>query len=435
MPSKRSRHHPCVSSTHAGGALPKSRAGLLVALGLLPAFASRAQQALISDRYVNEAISAQTNLAVAPKPDSIRAGPVLLNIGPYLGVTFDDNINTSQDHPQNDISIHAGLNLGFLWPATPSSQLQLSSEFGYVTYLRHERNDSIEIAPNSALTWAMPFDDGQVTLFDQFNYSEEVVTVASVAGLNSLPRFDNTIGARVLWSPRKWEFEFALSHDDFRSTGKQFEYLDRGSEYASIRGAYRFGENTQAGLEFTASQTDYRLNIQSDNRSYSIGPYITWIITQDLRASAKGGPTIYDFAGTPGTAPFTLNSYYFDLELTHQLTHFLSQQLSARRDVSLGFNKGNDYTELFSASYGINWDVTHYASVGLSLSYENGNQPLDSGALKENFHRVGVGANASYRITENFGSNLSFTHWDRSSDVPGDSYSDDQISLQLNYNF
>ena len=405
-------------------------------LGLLPAFTARAQEALISERYADEAINSQTNTAVAPRPDGqLRAGPVLLNLGTYLGVTFDDNINTSQDHPQSDTSIRTGLNLGFVWPVTPISQLQLSSAFGYVTYLSHTRNDSIEISPNSALTWGFSFDDGSVTLYDQFNYSEEVITVPSVAGLDSLPRFDNTIGVRAQWSPKKWLFEVGLSHDDFLSTSQQFDYLNRGSEYLSLRGAWRFGESTQAGLEFSASQTEYQLKVQSNNRSVSIGPYLNWIITESFTANVSGGPTIYWFDASPGSPASTLNSYYFNLELTHQLTHFISHHLSARRDVNLGFNKGNDYTELFSVSYGVDWAATQQATLGFVLTYENGNQPLDFGFLKENFSRVGVGVNASYRVTEKFGGSVNFLHWDRTSDVEGNNYSDDQISCQFNYTF
>ena len=402
---------------------------------MLPAFASRAQEALTSERYADQAINSQTNAAVAPQPDNLRAGPVLLNLGTYLGVTFDDNINTSQDHPQSDTSIHAGLDVGFLWPATTSSQLQLSSEFGYVTYLAHTRNDSIEIAPNSALTWGISFDDGSVTLYDQFSYSEEVITVPSVAGLDELPRLDNTIGVRAQWSPKKWDFELGLSHDDFHSTSSQFDYLNRGSEYFYLRGARRFGESTQAGLEFSASQTGYEQAIQSDNQSISLGPYVNWVVTQSFTANISGGPTIYHFDAVPGSPASTLNSYYFDLELTHQLTHFIAHHLSARRDVSLGYNKGNDYTELSSISYGIDWAATQYATLGMSLTYENGNQPLDFSIIKEHFSRVGFGVNAGYRITQKIAGSISFTHWDRSSDINGNNYGDDRISFQLNYNF
>jgi hypothetical protein len=368
----------------------------------LPAFASHAQEALRSALSADAAINSQTNAAVAPQPDSLRAGPVQLSVGTYLGVTFDDNINASQDHARSDTSVHSGLNLGFLWPATENSKIQFASQFGYVTYLDHTRSDSLEIAPNSALTWDLSFDQGTLSFYDQFDYSEEVVTVPSVAGLNSLPRLENTVGARAQWFPGKWQLEAGLSHDDFRSTSRSFEYLDRGSEYLFLKGAWRFAENTQAGLELSASQTDYRLSLQSDNTSYSIGPYANWNITEFITANISGGPTIYRFNGTFGEPASTLVSYYFDFELTHQLTQFFSYQLSARRDVQLGYNRGNNYTELLSFSDAMTWTATQYATLGLSLTYEHGTQPLIF-AEKENFDRFGAAVNVSYRLTESLG--------------------------------
>jgi hypothetical protein len=412
----------------------KPRTGLILAVGLLRAFAAHAQEALRSALSADAAINAQTNAVVTPQPDSPRAGPVLLNVGPYLGVTFDDNINTSQDHPRSDTSIHAGLNLGFLWPATDNSKIQFDSQFGYVTYLAHTRSDSVEIAPNSALTWALSFDQGTLTFYDQFNYSEEVVTVPSVAGLNSLPRLDNTIGARAQWFPGQWQLEAGLSHDDFRSTSSSFDYLDRGSEYLSLRGAWRFAESTQAGLELSAGQTDYRLSIQSDNTSYSIGPYANWNITEFLTANISGGPTIYRFDAAGGQPASTLVSYYFDFELRHQLTQFFSYQLAARQEVDLGFNRGNNYTKLLSFSDTMTWAATQYATLGLSITYQHGTQPFFF-ILKENFDRFGAAVNVSYRLTDRLGSGVSFSHWERTSNVPGNGYSDDSVSFQLNYNF
>ncbi len=67
--------------------------GLAIALGLLPAVASRGQEALRSALSADTAINSQTNAAVVPQPDNLRLGPVLLNLGTYLGVTYDDNIN------------------------------------------------------------------------------------------------------------------------------------------------------------------------------------------------------------------------------------------------------------------------------------------------------------------------------------------------------
>jgi hypothetical protein len=424
----------------------KPRSGLIVTLGLLPVFISRGQEALRSAQSADAAIDSQAGTAVAPRPDSLHAGPVFLNLGAYVGTTFDDNINASQTDPQSEVSIHTGLSLGFLWPATDKSQIQFGSQFGYVTYLEHTRSDSIEIAPDSALTWSLPFEDGSVALYDQFDYSQEVITVPSVTGLNSLPRLENTVGVRAQWSPRKWQWELGLSHNDFRSTDSAFEYLDRGSEYIFLRGAWCFGESTQAGFEFSASQTGYRLPIQSNNRSYSIGPYMNWKITEFLNANVSGGPTIYNFDATKSiaiitntptvvkTPASTLTSYYFDFELTHQLTEFVSHQLSARRDVSLGYNQGNNYTELFSTTYSVNWQAVQNANLNLALTYQLGTQPLFPD-IKENFSRFGISAGASYRLTEKLGSSMSYSHWERSSNLAGHNYSENSVSFQLNYSF
>jgi len=368
----------------------------------------------------------------------MHLGPVQLNLGTYLGTTFEDNLNISQNHPRGDTSVHAGLDLGFLWPATDNSRLQLDSQIGYVTYLAHVRSDSIEIAPNSGLTWNISFEDGSLALYDQFDYSQEVITVPSLSGLNSLPRLNNTIGARVQWLPRKWLFEAGISHSDFRSTESTFNYLDSGSEYFFARGAWNFAEKTQAGLEFSAGQTGYRLPIQQNNRSYSAGPYINWNITEFLSATVRGGPTIYAFdsngAGQPSK---TLTAYYFDIDLSHRLTEFISHELSAKREVNLGLNRGNDYNEQLSVDYSIHWTATQNADVNLSLAYERGTQPLtvNSSPLTENFDRVGVTMGGSYRFTENLAGSLNFSHWDRTSNLDGNNYTDNSVSLQMTYHF
>jgi hypothetical protein len=438
-------HKSCVSSprttSHPGSVrerFSKYRAGLLIGLGLLPAFISRGQEALRSALSADAVITSQTEAAVAPQPDAMHIGPVVLNLGTYTGVTFDDNINISRSNPRSDTSIHAGLNLGFLWPATETSQLQLDSQIGYATYLAHTRSDSIEISPNSALTWNLSFEDGSLALYDQFDYSQEVITVPSVAGLNSLPRLNNTIGIRAQWLPKKWQLEAGVSHSDFRSTDSTFNYLDSGSEYFFARGAWRFADKTQAGLEFSLSQTGYRLPIQQDNTSYSVGPYINWGVTEFITATLRGGPTIYTFkANGPGQPGNTLMAYYFDLDLSHRLTEFVSHELSAKREINLGLNKGNNYNEQLTIDYSIHWAVTQNADLNWSLAYENGTQPLTIlfFTRTENFSRVGVTFGASYRLTEQLSGSLNFSHWERTSNLSGNNYTDNSISFQMSYRF
>jgi hypothetical protein len=418
--------------------LPKYRASLLIALAWSPVSVFRGQEALRSALSADAAIASQSATNAAPTPDALHIGPVKLNLGTYAGMSFEDNINVSQNNPRSDTSIHAGLDLGFLWPATDSSRLQFDSQIGYVTYLAHTRSDSIEIAPNSALTWNISFEDGSLALYDQFDYSQEVITVPSVSGLNSLPRLNNTIGVRAQWLPGKWLLEAGVSHNDFLATDSAFDYLDSASEYFFARGARRFTDKTDAGLEFSAGQTDYRLSVQQNNRSYSVGPYLDWNVTEFFSASVRGGPTIYSFESNgPGQPSKTLTAYYFNLDLTHRLTEFISHELSAKREVNLGLNRGNDYNEQLSVNYAIHWAATQNADLSLGLAYEQGTQPLtiDLSPVTENFARFGVSSGVNYRLTENLGGSLNFSHWERTSNLNGNNYIDNIVSFQMTYHF
>jgi hypothetical protein len=432
--------------TAVGGLLPQKergaslrKLGLLTALGwLLPGFASRAQEALHSALSAEAAINSQTNPAVAPPANAWSVGPVSLKVGTYAGITVDDNVNTSQNHPQGDTSILGGLSLSLVCPATDNSEIRLDSQFGYVTYLNKTRSDSIEIAPNSALTWNISFEDGSLTLYDQFNYSDDVITVPSVSNVSSLPLFDNTIGVRAQWLPDKWLLEAGLSRDDFRSTDPGLGYLNRGSEYFYLRAARRFAENTQVGLEFSSSVTDYLLPIQNNNTTYSLGPYADWNITEFITATIRGGPTIYRFDALGTNQPAsTLSSYYFDFSLTHQLTQFISHRLSVDQEVNLGYNRGNNYNEQLSVDYTIDWLATANTHFELNLTYEDGTQPLQIFifTVNENYNRVGVSASASYQLTDKLGGSMSVAHWKRNSNIFGNNYDDDSVSLQLNYSF
>ena len=109
------------------------------------------------------------------------------------------------------------MNAGFFWPATPQSDLSLSSGIGYAYYVKNPQLSYVEVAPNSALAWNVFFDDGWLTFFDQFSYSQNVVNEPALSGIVTFPVLDNTIGARVDWLPNQWQFQAGYSHDNYFS--------------------------------------------------------------------------------------------------------------------------------------------------------------------------------------------------------------------------
>lgn len=420
---------------------------LLAGSGLFTGVLASGQDALTSALSLEPVFTAHQTAPVDLRPDRPHIGPVQLSLGLYAGTEANDNINASETNPESDLLLHGGMSLGFFWPATDQSQLQFSGTFGYVHYVRTSQNDHLEIAPDSALTWAVGFEDATLTLFDQISYSQSVSTESALSGVAVYPRLDNTIGARIDWLPNRWAFALGYSHNDFISNSSQFEYLNRSSEYFFGRAGWRFAEKTQAGLEASASITEYQLSIQPNNKNVSFGPYLEWQVTQALRATLRGGSVIYLF-DTPqkslqGSA---LDSFYFGLEMSQQLTDFLSHRLSVRRDVRQGVNQGSGYIEELTGEYAISWALTQRISVGGHFTYEHGKQPYDYPIYifpfgqfifetVENYDRYGGGPSISWQATDHISASLGYNYWLRQSNLAGLGYSQNSASLTVKYSF
>jgi hypothetical protein len=269
--------------------------------------------------------------------------------------------------------------------------------------------------------------------------------------VSRLPQIDNTVGARAIWTPGRWFWELDYSHDNYFSDDAAFNYLNRSSEYLVFRCARRLATNSQLGVEASASLTDYALPTQSNNRSLSLGPYLTWQITSYLQADVRGGYTFYDFDAAGANSPAqTLDSYYASLNLTHHLTQRITQTVSVERDISLGLNRGNNYNQELTAAYDLNWTATSHLGLGLNVTYENGSQPLElpnifgfPAPATEDYSRVGFGPIITYQVTRKLQATLTCTHWDRTSSIsaelytvlPRDSYKDNDLLVRLNYSF
>src|SRR5262249_37805092 len=102
-----------------------------------------------------------------------------------------------------------------------------------------------------------------------------------------------------------------------------------------------------------------------------------------------------------------------------------------------GYNKGNNYNQQLTLNYDVHWTATAHAGLDLNVTYEDGTQPLTISFFQftENYSRVGISVGGSYQFTDHLGGSLTFAHWDRSSNIPGNNYSENSIALQLNYGF
>lgn len=444
-PRDRAKLHSLTWVAGRGGGL--ALAWLAGVIALLVGNSARGQEALRSSLAYDRAVEPNQNPVVNPSPELPHWGPVQLSLGAYTGADYEDNILLTQTNTQPDGILHAGLNLGFDWPATPQSDVNLNTSLGYAHYLNNPQYDYLEVGPNSLLSWNVSFADGSLNFFDQFSYSQEVVTQPALSGVATFPIFDNTVGGRVNWSPGQWVFQAGYSHDNYLSDASAFDYLNRASEYVFARGAWQFAEKTQAGLETSASLTTYSLAAEGESYSLSIGPYAEWQITQAIRATLRGGPTFYFFNSPQSSSQGNkLGSYYAGFQVSEQLTDFLSHQIDVERDVSLGLNQGSQYVEQLTASYSVSLALTQRIGLNLNGNYVHGNQSFQNSATlfpgltvlinqSEVYNLYSAGPMLSWRATDKFSTSLGYNYYLRTSNLPGRGYTQNSLSLRLNYAF
>ena len=199
-------------------------------------------------------------------------------------------------------------------------------------------------------------------------------------------------------------------------------------------------------MEASASLTDYQLASQGNNQSYSVGGYLEWQLRPSLHLTLRGGPSLYEYS-TPGPSGgnSALNSYYASLEASQQLTDYISQSLQINRSVQSGANQGSGYDQQLTAVYSANWQLTRRINVGVSGSYTDGQQPLTQYyyffgyafpvEYTENYQAYGGGLRASWQFTGHLAGTLGYNRSVRDSNLYGRGYTENSVSLQLNYTF
>jgi hypothetical protein len=412
--------------------------GLLLS-GPFVAATAHGQDALFSSVSLDQFIAGASSRGPAPPPAARHFGPVNFDLGGYLSATYDDNINASEVSPQSDVISQIGANINLNWAATDYSQLQFGTSLGYLNYQTYTANNGLEINPNSALTYAISLDDVIVTFFDQLSYSREVRTEAALVNVTTLPQLNNNVGARVEWDPGHWTWLASYSHDDYVSDHAN-DFLNRASEYFYARGGWRFAAATQAGLEASDGLTRYQVFSQNDSQNISLGGYLNWQVRPAINFTLRGGPTFY--APSRGS---TLSSYYVSLEASHQINDYLSHSLTLQRSLQPALNQGGSFLQQLNANYAISWSLTRWVTASLTASYVDGQQslapvitaPHSVTALPstENYQQWGVGLQLLWQCTAHLSTSAQFHHWDRQSSLANRAYTDNSISLQLNYTY
>ena len=404
---------------------------------------TQAQEALRSALSLDRTLEQRSEDRLVLRPAGPHLGPLALTLGLYERTSYDDNVNLSQADTKSDTTVSVGIHLGVDGSVTETSALHFGTSVGYAHYLEGTRNGGLEVQPDSALTYQISLAEITLTLFDQLSYSRQVITEGALANLGTLPRMENTVGARISWAPGRWHLEQGYSHNSYSSDRSAFNYLNRSSEYLFLRAGWSLAESTQIGIESSGTSTSYQVAVENNNYNISVGPYAEWQIGSSVRLSLRGGPTFTVFDSNPSSSSnSTLDSYFLGFDGTHQLTEFVTHRLNLVRDVQAGLNQGSAYIEQLRVGYSVTWAMTPWVNLGASVAWETGRQPLAvalpgnlMAQAQEKFDRYTVGPQLSWQATDHFTLSLSYTLGVRHSSLAARDYRSHSMSLQLSYGF
>lgn len=367
-----------------------------------------------------------------------EAGPVQFLLDASYSLEFNDNVNTSENSPEGDLIQTPSVNLAIAAPVSERSDLAFQIGVGYRAYWHNQDLSRLRITPGSEVAYDLEVKNVSVILFDRVSYTEDVATAPDLANQTQFPRFENTVGGQLGWTAGDFLVTGGYGFQIYRSTSDEFSYVNRSSHLPFLRTGYVFARGAaQSGLEFSATLTDYQDSTNSDTAIVSFGPYLDWTVTDVLHTELRGG---FAYAANSLTIlpdeTFDASSFYLGLDVTHALTDYISYQLMVTHQVRPSFEQGAAFTEETVCRYQLTWAIHDAMSLGLGLRYMHGEQSVAAGVdPSEIYDQWRVRLRLSYALTAKLSSDWTYALVLRDSNLDGRSYTQNQVSLGLSYQF
>jgi hypothetical protein len=416
--------------------------GRLVALILLTASPTLAQEAL-RNSLAGDASAEARKTQMESHPYTFKSGDFKLLVVPSLSLGWNDNVNTVKTDPQQDFILSPLVQLDLSYPITQNNVLSLNVGAGYDKYLEHDQYSTWRLQSGTELSFDIYVKDFWINLHDRVNYVQDTSQQPVLFGTGTYATLNNTAGLSVTWDLNKLTLSAGYDHQTIISpTSQQIESQDGSTEMIYMRAGLEVYPGVTAGVEGTASFTRYDQMILNNNNSYSAGVYADWQPGKAFRVQPRFGYTIFNFQNTSQSSfvltnqpiqTSDLNSWYADLNITHQITDAIGYTLDAGHEVQTGIQ--SDAVEDWYVRPAIHWDIIKNVNLNTSFSYEHGKQGAGNvaGNLTETFDWLGADVGASYSILKKLSVGLDYRITLRSSNISNNEYTQNMITLSLTY--
>jgi hypothetical protein len=390
--------------------------------------AATAQEALRTPE-IREPVPAAARLQQEQPDYLLKWHDIRFQARPSLTLEYNDNINVSPNRV-NDYIIRPTVDFSAYYPLTSWNALRVSVGLGYDKYINHDEWSQFRIEQRSAIEFDFMVKDWRFNAHDRFEQILDPAREASFAGPGRYAGLQNMAGVSGTWTLKNLEFTLAYDHLNWWSSYRNTDYLNRSSELPVVRAGYQILPNFTAGLEGTYTFTTYEQPRLNNYSGLSAGIYADWQAGRSIRVQPRAGFVNYIFEQTSSVLMAQdQSSWYVGIAATHLFKENVSYTINSGHEIRPGTL--GDAVEDWYASLGVSWNFMRNASLTGLLSYETGKQ--SSGNLSEEYNHLGAGVGISCQFIRNLSTRLDYRRTIRNSNSPGRDYTQNMVSLSLNY--
>jgi hypothetical protein len=428
---------PCANQLerrHPGGRLLVGTVWLLLLLAQ-PGATVQAQEAVRMSMAGEAAAQAHQNALVNIDSYNLHLGPTLWRFGAGLGLDYQDNVTLVQNGQQGDFVYRPNVNTQLLWPITDKQSLNFSLGAGYWGYFQHSALDRAFITPNSDLSFDIYVGDFRINLHDRFSISEYSYQDPSVVGSGGYSQLQNSLGVSTLWDLNRVVVKFGYDHASYLELTGGLGEPDFTGEIFSSSAGYMLKPAMLLGLEvgggllsnsYTNAYAPY-----TDATEWNVGSFFQSPVSDRVAVTAHGGYTVLSPEANGALKTATeFSGVYVALALTHRVNRFMDYSLSGGRTLASGLFAGS--FDMYTANLAVNWRIIEKATLSTSFLYQRGSQLVLQG---ETFEQYGPQISLSRAFLRKWSSSLRYQFYVRDSNVPGQDYTLNVVSLDLTHQF
>jgi hypothetical protein len=362
---------------------------------------------------------------------NVQAGPVYLRFQGEMGIEFNDNIDYTESNHRADLILRPVLNTDLLWPLTEHNSFSFFSGLGYVHYIRTSTLDHPYIAPDSKVAFRIYSGDFVFEWHDRCSAQDNVLQTPSLSGTGNYFRIENIAGVDATWDLYKLILSLSFDYDTVNVLSGPFTSFTHDSDLFKQRSTFLVNSTDRAGLELEGGLTAYDQTHFENNTEFAMGPFYETHLSPHLRAIVSGGFVAHFFTPTSFSAIRDFDSYYLDLNLSHELNKWFSHWLSAGRRIEGGTPNASLYVHDY-LYYQANFYAVKDTRFGLHFSYDHGDT---AGGLDEVFDRYGAGFYLSRSLSQDLTANIAYEFWRKDSDLYNYGYVQNRLIFDATYKF